>query len=147
MVIVTSTSWIILIASVFCPGLHPGPVQAVCTIQMKMSAQNTTIWFLQRAAAWPKNHLKSLIHRCSTNPCLFTNSLIWSLCINCSISVLHNVCICYMFVPVSVNSVIFLNSSGIQFCIVGCTVFCVSSCTAHMVSFTWMHLASRSQKM
>lgn len=39
------------------------------------------------------------------------------------------------------RSIIFLNSSGIRFCIVGCVVFCVSSCTVHMVSFTRMHLA------
>lgn len=63
----------------------------------------------------------------------FTISPIRAPCINDSVSVLHNVCFCYMFVC---TLIIFLNSSGIQFCIVGCTAFCVSSFAVHTVSFT-----------
>lgn len=108
----------------FFPGLLQGPVPAVFTIRTKMSALSTMIWSLPRAAAWLKSRLKSLIHRCSTNPCVLSYKVsvhkLFTICL------LH-VSICYMFVPVSVHTVI-LNSSGIQFCIVGCSVICVSSC-------------------
>ncbi len=43
--------------------LHHDPVQAACTILMKMSASNTMTWSQPRAAAWPKSLQKCLTHR------------------------------------------------------------------------------------
>lgn len=63
------SEWIWVFAFILYPGLLPGPAQAVSTTQTRTSAQNTMIWFLQRAAAWLRNLQKSQTHRCSSNIC------------------------------------------------------------------------------
>ena len=62
-----------------CPGLLLGPVQAVYTTQTKTSAQSTTTWSPQRAAAWLRSPPKSQTHRCSSNSWCFSMSCMVSL--------------------------------------------------------------------
>lgn len=120
------------LASMFCPGLLPGPVPAVFIIQTKTSAPSTMTWSLQRAAAWPKNHLKSQIHRCSSKALFFT--------------LLH--------LPLSNVSVVWLYLSActrsspwipLEFSFASLAVQCFVS--VHIpVSLTWMHSARRCHK-